>query len=474
MGFKMAPFFFFPALPKLLQDMWVATELFITFFEFVFACITFGDGGLQNILVISLSLVNLFLATTDGFFYFIESGSCVSLLKWGYKKVRKERDPQEKAGGGTGKDEHSEKEETKWSSLRRNIKKWVSVASEVVRIGLTELLLYPLLILDMYELIGSQTYTVSDSFNRINFTLLIIGLFYLALTVYIIRIFMSISTIVSISRLPKTTDSDYHKLLVKFGLHIIGQIVVHMVVIVMVATKIDSEACETLEFASGSGDNATTMTEISINTSPFLYVTLFIGDLIPFLGVGVFFVVNYPALKEFMMGFCIDMMSNIVSEDFASTALTGKGIKSVQEKTTKVKSTVDLASTRDQYSHYSNVFSFKKKLAYRLTNPLVCVFSSTYFSLLVVFLVCHALGKSDPCDSNSDTSFITFSKHPGVFITFIIGLLAITAANFQVVFMCVIWLMTLVGVVVLVAAFPLVVMLLAPLIAVIVLVKACI
>ena len=465
MGFKMAPLFFFPALPKVLQDIWVGMELFIAFFEFIFACITFGSGGVLNIFVVVLSLVNFVLATIDGFFYFIEGGSCVSLFKWGRKKLRNRQHPQEKT---TPRDEPPE--ET--PSCRRKARKWFAVGSEVVRVGLTELLLYPLTILDFFELIESQTYTVSDGVNRINFSLLIIGLFYLALTVYIIRLFMSVSTIISISRIPKTTNSDYHNLIMKFGLHIIGQIFVHLVLLVMVATKIDSEVCESVEFSSGSGDNGTT--SISINTSPFLYVTIFTGDVIPFLGVGLFFVVNFPALKQFMMGFCIDMMSTIVAEDFAATAFTGDGIKVVKEKTTKVKSTVDLASTRDQFSLYNNVFSLKKKLAYRLTNPLVFVFSSAYFALITVFLTCHALGKSDPCDSSSDTSFITFADHPGVFVTFIVGLLAVTIANYQVVFMCTIWLLTLTGLMLLVATAPLVALLLAPLIAVIVLAKACI
>ena len=475
LGFKMFPFFLFPALPKLLQDTWVAMELFVTFFELLFACITFSSGDAVSTLVVVLSLVNLLLASFDSFLYFVEGGSCASLFKWSRKKRKEKREPamkgeassEEKQGEGLGK---KKKEETSFGRFRAKAQKVFAVGAEVIRAGLTELLLYPLTVLGLYELIDSQTFNGDDRDNRINFGLLNVGLFYLVLTVYLIRIIMAVSAIVSISRLPKTTNTDYHQLLVKFSLHIIGQIFVHMIILTMVATKIDSELCASVvSDGSGSGGNETTTN--SVNASPFLIVTIITGDVIPFFGVAMFFVINYPGLKQFMMGFCIDMVSTIVSEDFASTAFSGTGIKNVNKKTSEVQNKVDVALVRNQYNVYANVFSFKKKLSYRLTNPVVMIFSIAYFSLVTLFLACHALGRSDPCDSTSEIEFIT---HPGVIVTFVIGVTAIAVANYQVVLMSVIWLLALAGLVVFVATAPLAILIIAPLIAIVVLVKSCI
>ena len=401
----------------------------------------------------------------------------MSLFKWGRKKRRKRKGKEPKVKNKEPLDggDESEEEEKK-PSFRERARKIFATGSEVVRASLTELLLYPLTILDFFELIESETYMVGeDSGNRINFSLLNIGLFYLVLTVYLIRIFMSLSAIISINRLPKTTDSGYHNLLKKFSIHIIGQILVHMIILVMVATKIDSEICVTI---SGSevviGSNGSVFggnVSQEVNISPFLYVTIFTGDVIPFLGVLVFFVVNYPALKQFMMGFCIDMMSTIITEDFASTAFKGEGIKNVKKKTAEVHSKVNLYDIRDQFDVYKNVFSLKRKLAYRLTNPLVMLFSGGYFILIVVFLVCHTLGWSDPCDSNSGVTFSTFDERPGVLVMFIIGLTAILIANFQVVYISLIWLVASTGLILFVGTLPLVVLLLAPLIATIALLK---
>ena len=492
LGFKMAPKFFFPALPKVLQDIWVGIELFITLFELLFACVTFGSGGVVNILVVILSLINLILASIDGFLYFVEGGSCVTCFRWGRKQLRKRRSGGVKSKGTSNETEDgTEKEKpSSCSFLPERARTMIMTGSEVIRIGLTELLLYPLTVLDIFETIDSQTYEIDDSTNQINFGLLNIGLFYLVLTVYIIRIVMSISGIVSISRLPKTTNSNYHNLLKKFFVHLIGQIFVHMTILVMVATKLDSERCVQVEVddsgisgsvgsgsvgsgsgGSGSGGSGSGGSDsvgsggnetVSVNVSPFLYVTIFTGDVIPFLGVAMFFVVNYPALKQFSMGFCIDMISTVVSEDFASTVLTGEGIKQVKRKASKVTSKVNLALTRTQFSLYKNAFSFKRKFAYRLTNPLVVTLCCVYFAMISLFLICHALGWSDPCNSSGSVRFISFNDHSGTFITFIMGVVAITIVNYQVVAISVMWLLALIGVVILIASLPVTVVLITP------------
>lgn len=137
LGFKMLPFFVFPALPKLLQDIWVAMELFLTFFELVFACITFGSGGVVSTLMVVLSLVNFLLASFDSFLYFVEGGSCASLFRWSQKK-RKERREYATKGEGSSEEKQDEglenkrKEETSFDRFRAKARKVVAVGSEVI------------------------------------------------------------------------------------------------------------------------------------------------------------------------------------------------------------------------------------------------------------------------------------------------------------------------------------------------------
>ena len=463
-GFKMSPFFFFPSLPKVFEDVWVALELIITFFEFVFVCITFSVD-VFNILTLVFILFNLTLASIDGFIYFIEGGSCVECFKWGRKKMRQKFSSSEKADedaeGGASKKNPSK---SPCSFLPDRLRKMIITGSEIVRISLTELLLYPLAILDVFELVGSETYRVNDSINKINFSLFNIGFFYLILTVYFIRLFMAISCIVNISSIPKTTASNYASLLKRFTLHMAGQIFASIVILIMVSTKINDEHCASSE---GSAGNATSP---SSTISPFLYVTIFTGEVIPFFGVLMFFVVNYPALKEFSVGFCIDMMSTIIAEDFADTAFKGKGIKDSKMKVKIAGEKINLVAARQNFeTYYSDLFSFKRKLGYRLTNPLVVVLSLIYFALISIFLICHNLGWNDVCDSDSGVRFITFNDDKGTFLTFVVGLITFTLANYQIISISLIWMTAVFGLILFIALLPLIAIVLLPFLVVILL-----
>ena len=454
-GFKMSPFFLFPSLPKVLQDLWVALELIITFFGFVFVCITF-NVDVTNIITLVLSFINLAPASIDGFIYFVEGGSCVECFKWGRKKLR-HKFSSSKEANERGASKKKKASKSPCTFLPDRFKKMISTRSEIVRIGLTELLLYPLAVLDVLELVGSETYRVNDSINKINFSLFNIGFFYLLLTVYFIRLFMAVSCVVSMSGIPKTTTSNYASLFKKFTMHLVGQIIASIVILVMVSTKIDDEHCVSSE---GSAGNATSP---SSAISPFLYVTIFTGEIIPFFGVIMFFVVNYPALKEFSMGFCIDMMSTIIAEDFADTAFKGKGIKETKSKVKEAGEKIDLVAARQQYSaYYSDLFSFKRKLGYRLTTPLVVLLSLIYFALISIFLICHSLGWNDVCDSDSGVQFITFSDNKGTFITLVLGLIIFTLANYQIISISMIWMSAGCGLILFIALLPIVAIVLLP------------
>lgn len=461
LGFKMAPSFFFPALPKVIQDIWVAVELFVTLLGFIASCISFDQGNIPDTLSIALSLAGLGIAMIDGFIYFVEGGSCLICFKWGYQQVKKRMSKEiaaeisEEVEGGS--EENGHKKISLCRFLPERVRKVIATGSEVVRVSLTEFILYPLMILDVLELIELQSYSLDNRDNklRLNFSLFIIGIFYLSLTVYFLRLLMSVTFIMNINRLPKTTTSSYHLLLRKFSVHLVAQMFVHIIIQVMVATKIDSEQCV---LAEGSGGNQT-----FTNISPFLYVTMFTGGIIPFSGVAMFFVVNFSALKEFSMGFGIDMLSSIVSQDFASTAFSGEGLKQVKEKVTIIEQNNDtITLAKHQLNTYSNLFSLKKKFAYQLTNPLILCLSNFYFAILSVFLICHALGWNNICDSNSGVQFVSFSHHKGVFVSFILGVMILAIANYQVIFIALICLAAIIGLMTLVITLPILLFILIP------------
>lgn len=441
-GSKMVQNFLFPATLRIMQDIWVAIELMVIVFEVVFACVTFGDGGAANITVIVLSVVNLLLASTDGFLHFAEGGSCKACFK-SKKKEQKIK---------------KEKKTSRTLCLTDKQRRLISTGSEVVRLVLTEILLYPLVVLDFIELIESETYRGGEANNLINFGLFNIGILYLVLTVYFIRIFISISSMISMGRLPRTTTSRYTSVINQLSLHLIGQIIVHILVLLMVAAKINSEKCtETIE---GSTSNGTSEEETSINISPFLYTTLFIGDIIPILGFAMFFVLNYPSLKQLSMGLFIEIFSTIVQEDFAGTAFKGKGVKHVNQKVRKAQEKINMRATRQQFSEYVNFFTLRKKVEYWLKNPALVILSFVHCVLISTFLVCHVLGRSDPCNSDSNVEFVT---NRGTVVTFVLGVVVLLVANVQVILISFTWVLMMVGLLIFIATLPFLAVVIAPL-----------
>ena len=413
-GFKMMPSFFFPALPKFLEDLWVALELLIIIFEFIFISVTFEAGPL-NIFVLVLTIVAMLLALLDSFLYFIQTGSCTA----GIRSIRKRLSGQKTQD--EGEEEENEKEHDFCQFLSPKQKKFLKNWFEVSRTILSEFLLYPLAVGDFIELIESKTFKGGDSNTRINFSLFNISLFYLILSVYFIRIFMAISSALNVKRLPKNTQNNYTVIVTKFCLHLLGQVCVHAIILAMVGTKVNSE----LVTCNGTGINSTEKAVFQI--SGFLWYNIVSGDVLPFLGILMFFLVNYVQLKQFSVAFYVDIMSTVASEGFADLVFQGEGVKIAKKKAKKAVDKANLIEIKEEFEKYRKSFTLKKRLLYRFTHPHVVLGTTAYFILMTAFLVCHVF-TMNPC--SGDTEFLLF-RDDGVTATFFIGLLVIAVANYQ-------------------------------------------
>ena len=115
-------------------------------------------------------------------------------------------------------------------------------------------------------------------------------------------------------------------LLIKLCAHILGQIIVHLMVILVIATIINNE--NRIIMTSMNMTNSTMMGEeedAGMNASPFLITAIILGWIIPVAGVSAFFVVNYYWMKEFSIGFWVNMISLLQGESFAETVFGGEG-----------------------------------------------------------------------------------------------------------------------------------------------------
>ena len=444
-GINMLKKMFFPSMPVLLQDLWVYTELVFTLIAFSFGLVNFiNSGGTArtfSILYLVLVIISVILALIDAFIYFFQLGSCARLFKFIYKYCKAKRQKQHPE---TDLEQGEEEEKNKkcCAHLPRLPEKWLTHFNQFFELGrniVSELVLYPLLVFDLFDFValgGLETQTTEE---RLNFGLFCIGSFYLFLSVYIMRMFTIIGTMVSMLRLPlQTADGgkkQYVNFMVRFCIHAVFQLFVHLFTIVAIAAKIRNE-----DFAVGENPDA-------LVVSPFLWVAMFLGWLIPLAGVFVFFIVNYYWTNEFSISFWVDMISLLQGQGFAEAVFGGEGISATKEAAEQLvekaehkklspeakEKTLDfveksgLKEVKEQLKTFKSP-SFFVKFVHPIRLPLVCILGLLYNICVIGFWVSIAL----TVDRQTCQVRNALSEDPFLLALFVVVVVFMVLANIHV------------------------------------------
>jgi hypothetical protein len=427
-GFSMLRKLLFPAMPKFLTDILVFAELGITITQFVLALISIsiGSNRAYNITFIVVAGIALLFALIDAFLYFIELGSCARMFRYCYSKQKR----------------HHSSSNQKCHFLSPKIKNWLTQSFELVRTLLSELLIYPLVVLDLFDLIVGGTYLRSTPSERINFSLFIIGSTFLVLSVYFIRIFLVISAAINVRRTPldpSKSKSSMVGLVTRFCVHVIFQVVVHMTVIAIVGVKIHQEnptPCEDIQ------SSCTTV-------SPFLIYIIIAGGILPLYGIGVFFIVNYYNLRELSIGFWINMLALLQSESFATAIFSNTGIKESKERAKRIIDKFRYKEVKNQLKKFQSAPSWIKIL-YPFRFPFLFAIAVFYEILLVSFVVCLAF----TVNQNGEVQFILFEQ--GLSSAAFIAVILIVIANFHILGLTSLWIVAAIGFVALLLLQPLI------------------
>ena len=411
LGFSMLRKVLFPALPKFLTDILVFAELGVTITQFVLSLISIsiGSNRAYNITFIVVAGIALILALIDAFLYFIELGSCARIFRYCYAKQKRY---------------HSSSNQ-KCHFLNPKVRNWLSQSFELVRTLLSELLIYPLVVLDLFDLIVGGTYLRRTPSERINFSLFIIGSTFLVLSVYFTRTFMVISAAINVRRTPldpSKSKSNMIGLVTRFCVHVILQIVVHATIIAIVGVKIHQEnptPCEDLE------SSCTVV-------SGFLIYIIIAGGILPLYGIGVFFIVDYYNLRELSIGFWINMLALLQSESFAAAIFSNTGIKESKERAKRVIEKFKYKEVKNQLKKFQSAPSLIKVL-YPLRFPFLFAVAAFYEILLVSFVVCLAFS----VDQNGQVQFVLFEQ--GLSSAAFISVILILIANLHVLSLVSLW-----------------------------------
>jgi hypothetical protein len=288
---------------------------------------------------------------------------------------------------------------------------------------------------DMFEFITSAVYQPEDSFGRANFSLFVVGGFYLILSVYLMRVFMVAGSMISLLRIPsnKTSGSGTsNSLLVKFCAHVCGQILVHFMIILVIGVKIFDENRQpmgSMNFTQTGNKTITNMTSsmiTGINASPFLIVAIILGGIIPLAGVLAFFVVNYYWMKEFSIGFWVNMVSLLRGKSFAQAVFGGEGLSEAKNKVQEFLEKSKHQQVKKQLERFKSP-SFWTKFFFPARIPLTALSGLLYDILLLTFLACLMLTYE-----NDSVKFAVYSGDDVMTVVFTISATIIVLANIHV------------------------------------------
>ena len=389
-GLNMSRELFLPAMPYLLRDIWILIELLVTVVQVVLAAISIPNSSNLTgaIVFICLATLNALLALLDATLYYYELGAYKHICKRCINAECRFMDVQ-----SCGCVHLSEKK-------KALLKQWF----EIIRTVLSELLLYPLIIFDLYD-VGRTGFINST----LDFSIFLISSFYMVLSVYLARILITIFTLKTLLRLlsKTTTGLSNIRFVARFFGHVIAQIVVHLSCILAVGLKIHQENANTVGF----------------NASVFLWVVMIGGWIIPFVGIIMFFVANYFWTQQYSIGFCIEMLSLIQVPNIAQS-LFKKGSEIEADALQKSQEMLK----KMQFSRLKEDYCDKLKKAKTITKIifpgkvyLFILLAFVYSVVLVSFFVCLFLG----IDENGRVFVLDINQWENVLIVSCIVIIAI-------------------------------------------------
>ena len=413
-GAKLIPTTIFPATSKLFRDIWVFLELLFAIIQLLFGLIGthYASNHLYNAFYISLSFISIILSVTDAFLHYYQLGSCKSLFTRCKKRLNSKQEELPEVANNTEMDAVTETQMKniccRCCHLSAKKKKLLNTWFEVIRTILSELILYPLVILDLFEIVGDQTLR-----DQINFSLFILGSLYFVLAVYIARVIIASLVLLTVKRLlskSKTISSNI-RFILRFLIHIIAQVIVHISIVIAVGTKVRQE--------NHTGNH--------YNASPILWAVIIGGWVIPFLGAVSFFNVNYYWMEQFATGIYIEMLSLLQTPNIADSLFQRKSkLSLVTENSRHFHEKLQYKKIQEEYEQEVNTTSRFSKVIHPFKFPLIIVFCVLYNILLGTFFACLLLTYD-----NGNVSVVSFDNYQS--ITLVILIIFITLGNIHII-----------------------------------------
>ena len=384
----------FPLISDFLRVLWVFIELILVLVGLLFsiATLSLDQNEVFNIIHLVLAIVSCILAMIDAYETFRHS----KILK----KICCKKCSAEDINEEEGEDGDCKKCYSRCTDL-----------FDVMRVILSELIFYPLLICDIFEVITGRGFEGDSSGDRLGIALFVISLISMILTVYVARIIVLVGVVIKASaiRTPKEAvkdpdlqeeigyDPEFKKSALfyqaSFCVHVVLQMLAQMLMYIAIAAKIRY-------------DNRhfyyTRNTDQTIRFTGFLGYMIVAGYVLPFLGLLNFFIVTFYWSQQYPIGFRLDMISIFKMTEYSMCDLmnpkkmvTEKGDGMFEKATMESGKAEKLVENLAAFfvplkNDFKELFEkgFMDKFSYPFKSPALVIICLLYALLQLAFVVC--------------------------------------------------------------------------------------
>ena len=386
------------------RNWWVSFQLCTVIVALVLSIVTFslGKNRIFNILHLVLTLLGSILSITDGLFNLCGCG-LLKKCRVCCKHVPENNDDESLSAQymPLRDQEAAVTEAARCEKCKKRIANTRSIF-DLSRMVLSEVLIYPILICNIFELIIGKAYKFSNVTDGISFTLFAISSVSLFFYVYIVKlIILIVANIQSQKKCRPMTkddeqmqsqDSDYDPAIRKaakylqcyFIYHVAVQMLAQILMIIAIGAKIQDDNSHLFEDE---------VNDDTIHVSGTLWYMLVAGYVLPIFGLLTFFVVTYFWVQEFPIGFCIDCLCLLKTPGINNLVDFGETKEKVASKIERINGYIDLSDLTKDFKDLRQK-ARSDKFGYPFKTPQMVIICLIYAFLQLSFIICAGISTS--------------------------------------------------------------------------------
>lgn len=244
-----------------------------------------------------------------------------------------------------------------------------------IRSVVSELIIYPLLIIALFQFITGEGYNPQNAVERFGLGLFCLNVVYLILGVYVVRIIMVGGFLVTVSKVPTPNFTSSRLYSMFLFTHVLGQMMSQIVSLTNIGIQI---------YRENLGSD-------SLRISWQLGLIIAGAFVLPIFGVLMFFVTTFHWADDFSLGLLLGLLKLLKAKKFPNMVFEAEGVDDQKRKELARKLTEEVRYDEliEEYNQFNGSYHIFYILSYPYRNPIAVGLSIIYILLLSGYIYCN-------------------------------------------------------------------------------------